>query len=36
VAFPPLAQVKEQLEEMVRQQALVDYQKKLRDQAKIQ
>ena len=36
VAFPPLAQVKEQLEEMLRQQALTDYQKKLRDQAKIQ
>jgi peptidyl-prolyl cis-trans isomerase C len=36
VAFPPLAQVKEQLEEMVRQQTLADFQKKLRDQAKVQ
>jgi len=35
VAFPPLAQVREQLEEMMRQQVLSDYQSKLRAEAKI-
>lgn len=36
VAFPPMAQVREQLEEMMRQQALSDFQRKLRGEAKIQ
>jgi peptidyl-prolyl cis-trans isomerase C len=36
VAFPPLDQVRPQLEEMLRQQLLSNYQKSLRDQAKIQ
>jgi len=36
VAFPPLTQVKGELEEMMRQQALVDFQNKLREQAKIE
>ncbi|HEY0296035.1 MAG TPA: peptidylprolyl isomerase [Bordetella sp.] len=36
VEFPPLAQVKPQIEEMLRQQTLGDYQKSLRDAAKIQ
>ncbi|MFC4275769.1 peptidylprolyl isomerase [Achromobacter aloeverae] len=36
VEFPPLDQVRPQLEEMLRQQTLADYQKSLRDQAKIQ
>ncbi|AUL46642.1 peptidylprolyl isomerase [Bordetella trematum] len=36
VEFPPLAQVRPQLEEMMRQQKLTDYQKQLRDQAKVQ
>ena len=35
VAFPPLAQVREQLEEMMRQQVLSDYQGALRGEAKI-
>jgi len=35
VPFPPLAQVKEQLEEMMRQEALSNFQKKLRSEAKI-
>ncbi|OWT68224.1 MULTISPECIES: peptidylprolyl isomerase [unclassified Achromobacter] len=36
VEFPPLDQVRPQLEEMLRQQTLADYQKSLRDQAKVQ
>ncbi|ANN77015.1 peptidylprolyl isomerase [Bordetella flabilis] len=36
VEFPPLDQVRPQLEEMLRQQLLGNYQKSLRDQAKIQ
>jgi peptidyl-prolyl cis-trans isomerase C len=36
VEFPPLDQVKEQIEKMLSQQALADYQKSLRDAAKIQ
>ncbi len=36
VEFPPLTQVRPQLEEMMRQQKLTDYQKQLRDQAKVQ
>ncbi|MNI40185.1 putative parvulin-type peptidyl-prolyl cis-trans isomerase precursor [compost metagenome] len=36
VEFPPLDQVRPQLEEMLRQQTLADYQKQLRDKAKIQ
>lgn len=36
VPFPPLAQVREQLEEMLRQQALSDFQQKLRGEATIQ
>jgi peptidyl-prolyl cis-trans isomerase C len=36
VEFPPLDQVRTQLEEMLRQQLLANYQKTLRDQAKIQ
>lgn len=35
VEFPPLDQVRPQLEEMLRQQALADYQKQLRDKATI-
>ena len=35
VAFPPLAQVREQLEEMMRQQSLSDFQKKLRGEATV-
>jgi peptidyl-prolyl cis-trans isomerase C len=35
VAFPPLDQVKPQLEEMMRQQEIAGLQKKLRDEAKI-
>lgn len=35
VPFPPLAQVKEELQEMMHQQALTDFQKKLRDAATI-
>jgi peptidyl-prolyl cis-trans isomerase C len=35
VAFPPLAEVRTQLEEMMRQQALVQYQQELRSKAKI-
>ena len=36
VQFPPLDQVKPQIEEMLRQQTLADYQHKLHDAAKIQ
>ena len=36
VEFPPLDQVRTQLEEMLRQQTLADYQKELREKAKIQ
>jgi len=36
IQFPPLDQVRPQLEEMLRQQVLADYQKKLRDEAKVQ
>jgi len=36
IQFPPLDQVRPQLEEMLRQQMLADYQKKLRDEAKVQ
>ncbi|AOB32173.1 peptidylprolyl isomerase [Bordetella sp. H567] len=36
VEFPPLDQVRPQLEEMLRQQLLADYQKSLREQAKVQ
>lgn len=36
VEFPPLDQVRPQLEEMMRQQKLSDYQKQLRDKAKVQ
>lgn len=36
VEFPPLAQVRPQLEEMMRQQALAGYQAELRNKAKIQ
>ena len=36
VEFPPLDQVRPQLEEMLRQQTLADYQKELREKAKIQ
>lgn len=36
IQFPSLEQVRPQLEEMMRQQALTAYQKQLRDQAKIQ
>lgn len=36
VEFPPLDQVRPQLEEMLRQQTLGAYQKQLRDQAKVQ
>lgn len=35
VAFPPMAQVREQLEEMMRQQALSDFQRELRSEATI-
>ena len=36
VQFPPLDQVRPQIEEMLRQQTLADYQKDLREKAKIQ
>lgn len=36
IAFPPLDQVKPQLEEMMRQQEVANLQKKLRDEAKVQ
>jgi peptidyl-prolyl cis-trans isomerase C len=36
VAFPPLDQVRKELEQMMREQALASYQEKLRSQAKIQ
>ncbi len=36
VEFPPVDQVKPQIEEMLRQQALADYQEELRKKAKIQ
>lgn len=36
VEFPPLDQVRTQLEEMMRQQALVAYQKELREKAKVE
>jgi peptidyl-prolyl cis-trans isomerase C len=36
VQFPPLDQVKPQIQEMLRQQLLANYQKSLRDQAKVQ
>jgi peptidyl-prolyl cis-trans isomerase C len=36
VEFPPLAQVRPQLEEMMRQQVLAAYQADLREKAKIQ
>ena len=36
VTAPPLDQVRTQLEEMLRQQTLADYQKELREKAKIQ
>jgi len=35
IAFPPFEEVRTQLEEMMRQQALVQYQQKLRSEAKI-
>jgi len=36
VAFPPIDQVRPQIEEMLRQQSLADYQKELRSKAKVQ
>jgi peptidyl-prolyl cis-trans isomerase C len=36
VAFPPLDQVRKELDQMMREQALAAYQAKLRNEAKIQ